>query len=259
VDPQAKPVEGAVEVGRPAERLTLEEQGRLTGGRPRPLRPILLVLLVAAGVWAYQHFDFGSHLTFEAMRAMVEAHAPYSPLVFIGFVIVGIFLRVPTIMLVVLGGILFERPPAFAYSWIAVVVGTTLSFLLMRYFARDALQRALISRFARLRRFDERLERHGFMTILILRLLLFVTPPLNWAFAVTRVRVRHYIGGTALGVIPGIAAIVFFTGSIANRGPGDTLLNTETLVGAVLVAVLLIAAPIAGWRLLGKSARTPPQ
>ncbi len=124
----------------------------------------------------------------------------------------------------------------------------------MRYFARDALQRALMSRFARLRRFGERLDRHSFVAIL-----LFVTPPLNWAFGATRVRVRHYIGGTALGVIPGIAAIVFFTDSIANRGPGDTLLNTETLVAAVLVAVLLIVAPIAGWRVLGKPARTPPQ
>jgi len=83
-------------------------------------------------------------LTFEGMRALVEAHAPYSPLVFIGIFIAGIFLRIPQIILVVLGGIRFKRPYAFAYSWIAVVVGTTSSFLLMRYFARDALQKYLL-------------------------------------------------------------------------------------------------------------------
>lgn len=233
--------------------------GRSAGVRLRSLRPVLLVLLVTAGVWAHGHFDLGSRLTFDGIRALVEAHAPYSPLVFIGIFVACIFLRFPSIMLVVLGGILFQRLHAFVLSWIAAVIGTTSTFLLMRYFARDALQRSLISRFARLRRFDERLERHGFVTMLVLRLLLFLAPPLNWAVGATRVRVHHYVGGTALGVIPGIAVIVFFADSIASLGPGDTLLNTQTLVGASLVAALLVVATIAGRRLFGGSTRIPPQ
>lgn len=224
----------------------------------RRLRPVLLVLLVAGGVWAYLRFDFGPHLTLDGMRTLVEAHGPYGPLVFIGVCIAGIYLHVPEIALIALGGMLFERTHAFAYGWIASVLGSTSTFLLVRYFARDAFRRSLSTRFVRLRALDAKLERHGFVTVLLLRLVLFLAPPLNWAIGATGVRVHHYVGGTALGVVPGIAATVFFADSITNRGPNEPLLSAKTVVGALLVAALLVAATIAGRRLLGGPAKTPP-
>jgi uncharacterized membrane protein YdjX (TVP38/TMEM64 family) len=223
----------------------------------RRLRPVLLVLLVGAAIWGHQRLDLGRYLSLDAMRALVEAYHPYSPLVFIGMCVAGIFLHLPEIVLFALGGMLFERPYAFAYGWIASVVGTTSTFLLVRYFARDSFQRVLTTRFTGLRALDERLERHGFLTVLVLRLVLFFAPPLNWAIGATRVRVHHYVAGTALGVVPGIAATVFFADSIVNRGPDDPLLGAKTVVGALLVAALLVAVAIAGRRLLGKPTGTP--
>ena len=248
VIPQEKRVEGAVEAGRSAEGLAQADEGRLTGGRVRILRPILLVLLVATGVWAYQHFDAGSRLSFGAMRALVEAHAPYSPLVFIGIFIAGIFLRVPGIMLVVLGGILFKRPQAFAYSWIAAVVGTAASFLLARYFTRDAVRRSLLSRFARLRALDEKLERHGFVTILALRVVLFLSPPLNWAIGVTRVRFRDYFWGSAIGVIPCTAVTCYAADSIARAGSFSAILTPATILAAGLAVAFVAASAFAAFR-----------
>jgi uncharacterized membrane protein YdjX (TVP38/TMEM64 family) len=136
-------------------------------------------------------------------------------------------------------------------------VGTTSTFLLARWVLRDAFQRALTTRFAGLRALDERLDRHGFLTMLILRFVLFLAPPLNWAIGATGVRVHHYVAGTALGVIPGIAATVFFAEAIATRDPGEALLGGKTIVGALLIAVFLAALVIGGRRVFGKPAGTP--
>jgi uncharacterized membrane protein YdjX (TVP38/TMEM64 family) len=214
------------------------------------------VLLVTAALWANQRFDLASHLTVGGMRALIDASGSYGPLVFVGVCVAGILLHLPAALFIALGGLLFESTRAVAYGWIGSLLGTTGTFLLVRYLARDAFQRALIGRFAGLRALDERLERHGFVTVLILRLVLFLAPPINWAIGATRVRFHHYVGGTALGIVPGIAVTVFFADSIANRRPGDPLLSGKVLIGALLFAGFLVVSALAGRRLFSSAART---
>jgi uncharacterized membrane protein YdjX (TVP38/TMEM64 family) len=224
---------------------------------PRP-RLLLLVAAIAALAWAYRALDLAQHASVQGLRALVEAHAPYGPLVFIGVCILGVFLHMPEIVLVAAGGILFEASRAFAYAWIATVVGATATFLLVRYVARDSFQRVLVGRFARLRTLDDRLATHGFVTVLALRLVLFMAPPLNWALGATRVRLGHYVAGTALGVVPGIATAVFFAESIASRGPEEELVGGGTLLAGLLIVGFLATAAIVSRRLLGRAPGAPP-
>lgn len=223
----------------------------------RWLRPLLLVLLLAGLVWAARTLDLAQHASLQGMRALVDSWAPYGPLVFIGICILGIFLHMPEIPFMAVGGLLFDGLAAFAYGWIAAVVGTTATFLLVRYFARDAFQRSLARRFARLQALDERLARNGFATVLVLRLVLFLAPPLNWALGATRVGTQQYVAGTAVGVVPGIATVVYFAESIASREPGAPILTPGVVVAALLLVAFLVTAAVAGRRLLGRSERGP--
>jgi uncharacterized membrane protein YdjX (TVP38/TMEM64 family) len=147
--------------------------------------------------------------------------------------------------------VLFGGPLAVVYGWIGAVVGTTVTFLLVRYVAGDAFQRTLARRFGRLQALDERLARNGFATVLVLRLLLCLAPPLNWTLGATRVGVQQYVAGTALGVVPGIAIAVYLAESIASREPGAPLLTPGTVAAALLIVGLLVTAAIAGRRLGG--------
>src|SRR6476660_8479150 len=126
----------------------------------RFLRPLVLVAAVAGMVWAYRRFGLLEHMTVDGMRALVEAYGPYGPLVFMAACVAGIFLHLPEIVLIAIGGVLFGGVRAFAYGWVASLIGATATFLLVRYVARDYFQAALRGRFARLRALDERLARN---------------------------------------------------------------------------------------------------
>jgi uncharacterized membrane protein YdjX (TVP38/TMEM64 family) len=182
--------------------------------------------------------------------ALVWSYSAYD--VFIGLCIAGIFLHLPEIMLIALGGLLFGGIKGFICGWIGVVVGSTGTFLCVRYILRDVFQKSLESHFHHLRAFDERLAENGFLTVLLMRLVLFVAPPLNWAIGLTRVRLCQYIAGSGLGVIPGITITCYFADSIAGLQSTETLFTVKMALPAGLIATLLIVSGISVWLLFGK-------
>jgi uncharacterized membrane protein YdjX (TVP38/TMEM64 family) len=207
------------------------------------LRPLLLAL-VAGIVWAAWQFDLPRHMSVAEMRALVDAHAPYGPLVFMVIVVAGLFTRVPMMgtVLVAMGAVLFGRLAAFAYGWLAALVGTTAILFLVRAVARDYVQRTLNARSERLRALDERITRHGFGTVLVLRLVLGLAPMLNWGLGLTGVRLPRYFAATALGIVPNLALAVFLADAIVSRLPGSGTPWPWVVVGGLLVGAAIATA-----------------
>jgi len=213
--------------------------------KQRLLRVLLLAVVLVTVVWmSWRHAS--GHMSLEGMRALLGPDARYGPFVFMAMVVAGIFTRVPmagTLMIAV-GAVLLGTFHAFAYGWAAALIGTTSTFLLVRYVARESVQHVLYGFSPRLRALDDRLIRHGLWTVCGLRLVLRLAPLLNWGFGVTGVRTRDYIAGTALGVVPNIAAVVFFADVIANRRPGSGIVPVTVALGAALVVAIAVTAHV---------------
>jgi len=209
--------------------------------RPAPavdhlVRPLLVGLVLAAIAAAYWGLDLPRHASVDGMRELVDSHAPYGGLVFMALVVAGILTQVPMMgtAMIAVGGVVLGRFPALVFGWVASLVGTTSTFLIVRYVARDSVQRALHDRF---RELDDRLTRHGFWTVFVLRLLGGLAPPLNWGLGVTGVSLPHYLAGTGLGLIPSLGFIVFFADAIVSRATGGGGLSlTVILRGVSLLA-----------------------
>ena len=214
-----------------------------------PVRAVLAVAAVVAVVLGLLRLDLWGRITVESMRALVDAWQPLGPLVFIAVFITGFFIPGPEIVLVALGGVLFGAIWGFVYSWIASVAGTALAFLLVRYTAQAWVQRALRDRLPRLRALDDRLARHGVVTVVVLRLLLFLAPPLNWALGASRVGTADYVLGTALGIVPGIGLTVYLADRVTDAGSTTELLTVEILGPAIVLAILLVSGAAIGHRL----------
>jgi uncharacterized membrane protein YdjX (TVP38/TMEM64 family) len=214
--------------------------------KQRLLRVFLLAVVLVTVVWvSWRHAS--DHMSIEGMRALLGPDARYGPLVFMAMVVAGIFTRVPMAgtLVIATGAVLLGTFHAFAYGWVAALIGTTSTFLLVRYVARDSVQHVLYGFSPRLRALDDRLTRNGFWTVCGLRLVLGLAPLLNWGLGVTGVRTRDYIAGTALGLVPNIAVVVFFADAIANRRPSSGIVPVSVALGAALVIVPAATAHVA--------------
>ena len=219
---------------------------------PRAVRAVLVALAVAAIVAAGYVFDLSAYVTVDGMRALIARWEPYGPLVFMGICIAGILLHMPEIVFIAVGGIVFGPLLGFVYGWTASIVGTTLSFCIARYVLRSSVERSLRhGRFKRLQDLDQRLYRNGFRTVLVLRLLLFMAPPLNWALGISAVRLGHYVAATALGVVPGITLTVLSAGEFAEHGM-RALLHPRTAIPIALAVAFFVAAAVLSRRTLAR-------
>jgi uncharacterized membrane protein YdjX (TVP38/TMEM64 family) len=224
----------------------------------RLLRSLLLGIVLVGIVWGAWRLVPPGQISIEGMRALLDAHAPYGALVFMAMVVAGIFTRVPMMatLLIGMGAIVLGRLSAFVYGWVAALVGTTGTFLFVRYVARDYLQRVLYGFSTRLQALDDRLTRHGFRTVLALRLVFGLAPLLNWGLGLTGIRGRHYVAGTALGVVPNIAIAVFFADYAATLSTANGLPSARVLLGS-LAAIAIVGVMFNVVRRLTRH-RTPP-
>lgn len=88
---------------------------------------------------------------------------------------------------------------AFLLNWVGTVGSGLFSFFGARFVARDWVQQRLPER---IRRFDDRLSTRGFRTVVVLRLILYTAPSLQWALGVSRVSFLPFLAGTVAGVAP---------------------------------------------------------
>ncbi len=210
----------------------------------------LLVLLVVAFLFGARLLGLDRLLSLDGLRDWVDSWGRLGPIAFIGLCILGIVLYLPESLLLTFGGALFGGWSAFLYGWIATVIGTTTTFLIARYVAREWVQRTFVEKSEGFRRFDERFSRHGFFWVFFLRTVLGLAPPLNWAVGATSVSFAQYAAGTALGVIPNVAVFVYFGGSIAEAIEKGNWLTPAVLVPTVLVISFVLTGVLMGRRLL---------
>ncbi len=214
------------------------------GGRTGRSIAALGVAVLAVGAIVYSGIfeDFSA----DGMRGRIEAWGAFGPLLFMGIMIAGFFVPAPEIILVAIGGAVFGGVLGFAYAWTAAVIGTALPFLLLRQAVGRHTWRPDGMRFQRLRSVDERIARHGFVTVVVLRLLLYLAPPLGWMLGLTRVKLRDYVLGTAVGIIPGTVMTVYLGDAVTSAGSTAELLAPRVVVPALLMVAFLIVAVSAG-------------
>jgi uncharacterized membrane protein YdjX (TVP38/TMEM64 family) len=211
------------------------------------LAAAVFAAVVVAVLWSGVFDDF----SVAGMRSRIEAWGALGPLVFMAIVVAGFFVPGPEMVLMALGGAVFGTIEGFAYGWCAAVVGTVIPFLLVRQAVGRYVQRADGIRFRRLRAVDQRLVERGFVTVLGLRLVLCMAPPLNWALGATRVKLRDYVLGTAVGITPGIGMSAYLGESLTAATSWSELLTPDVLAVAGVVVALFVGGAVVGRRIFG--------
>jgi uncharacterized membrane protein YdjX (TVP38/TMEM64 family) len=168
----------------------------------------------------------------EQLRAGVAALGPAGPAAFILLYAGVTLVPVPKNVLTAAAGLLFGLGKGALIVLLAAVLGALGAFGLGRALGRDAVERLTGARVARV---DALLSRHGLLAILGVRLVpVLPFTAINYAAELTAVRLRDYLIGTALGIIPGTIAYVAL-------GAYGTAPDSWFFIVAVLVLVALTA------------------
>jgi uncharacterized membrane protein YdjX (TVP38/TMEM64 family) len=200
-------------------------------------RPLVLGSLLVAGVVVATVVGLP---TVEDLRAAVTGAGWAAPVLYAALYAGLTLTPAPATVLTIAAGLLFGVPEGFAVVMTGAFVGASTAFGMSRALGRQAVARLDSDR---LRRLDGLLDRHGLLAIIGVRLVP-VLPfgPLNYACGLTDVRVRDYLLGTAIGILP--TALAFVTIGSYGLTPGAM----PFLVAVGGLAVLALAGAAVGRR-----------
>ncbi|MEV8097648.1 VTT domain-containing protein [Kitasatospora sp. NPDC085879] len=192
-----------------------------TGRRAAWLRPVLLVLVLAAAA--------ASLLLWSPVDALGGGHGPWRLPVALAVYTVGTLAFVPKPALNAATGLLLGVAVGLPLAVAGTTLGAAAAFWLGRALGRDALRPLLRARAAAA--VDRRLTEQGFRSVLLLRLVPGVPfQPANYACALSGVRSAPYLAATALGVLPGTAASVVAGASAGSPTSPAFLISAGVIV-----------------------------
>jgi len=172
------------------------------------LRLGLLLGLIGGSLLAAHWTGLDESLDRERVRAMVEEAGAFGFLIFIAIFAFGELIHIPGLVFVAAGVMAFGQVMGGLLGYLGALVSVSTSFFVVRLVGGQPL--AGLKR-PRLERILSHLEERPIRVVTILRLILWMAPPINYALAMSRIRFRDYLIGSALGLLLPIAiAITFF-------------------------------------------------
>jgi uncharacterized membrane protein YdjX (TVP38/TMEM64 family) len=189
--------------------MTSEATERVRWGRIVALAALVLGLVVVGrltGMTAY--------LSPPRIRAALGAAGLWGPVLFVAAFCAGELVHVPGTVFVAASVVCYGRLGGSILALVGALVSLSVSFVVVRAVGGKPLA-AIRWRFVR--RMLEHLEGRPVRTIALLRLVLWMAPQLNYALALSSVRFRSYVVGSALGLAAPITVIALLFDRLFNR------------------------------------------
>jgi uncharacterized membrane protein YdjX (TVP38/TMEM64 family) len=149
-----------------------------------------------------------------AMQRMVADAGAWGFAVFVALFAVGVLLHVPGMVFVAAGMLVYGKLLGFFACLAGAIVAVCASFVMVRAVGGNALGSI---RRPFLRKMLARLDQNPLRWLILLRAVLFISPPLNYALALSSVRFRDYAVGSAIGLVPTMALVTFLFDRLFNH------------------------------------------
>lgn len=169
---------------------------------------------------------------------------------YVAFVVAYALLQpfgVPGTVFVWVAPLIWPWPVAFALSMTGTMAASVVGFSFTRFVARDWVAPRIPARF---RRYDEALEKRAFATVVLLRFVFWMPPPLHAFFGVSRVPFWTHFWGSFVGYLVPLFLVSYFGQrlfEVARRVP---------VAGWVALAASAVAVGLAVWWV--RRRRRPP-
>eukprot|EP01133_Synstelium_polycarpum_P007989 gene7989-9384_t len=179
------------------------------------LRLALLVLIIVGVCLALFVFKLQHHL--DVLQKFVDKFGVVvGGVVYVAIFVVLIIFLVPVTIPTILAGIIFGVWVGILLIWTASMLGGTIAFLLGRYVFRKSIVKRIENN-KKLVAIDQAIGQEGWKIVLLLRLTPIVPESLlNYALAVTNVKMIHYLICSGIGLVPGVSFFIYLGSMIGN-------------------------------------------
>ncbi|MGG1948433.1 VTT domain-containing protein [Trinickia sp. NRRL B-1857] len=214
-------------------------QGRRTSLTVRffVLGALVLALATMAAVW--QFTALGHHLNLAELSRLIRRidALPLAPMIVLTGYVVAAVVSVPITLLIAATGLVFGAWPGIGYALGGTLLSALATYGLGVLLGRDAVRRLAGTRANRL---SERIGARGIVTVMILRLLPIAPFTIvNLVAGASHIRLRDFLIGSTLGMVPGIVLTVTFAHQLLNaiRHPSLGSVAAMLAIGLALVGI----------------------
>ncbi|MGH7863628.1 MAG: TVP38/TMEM64 family protein [Candidatus Binataceae bacterium] len=221
--------------------------------RPGRLRVLLSIKVICAAIAAVALFALvrtvGAAALLSGALDWIASLGRLAPVVFVATYIVATVMLMPGSILTIGAGALFGVVWGSIYASISATLGATAAFLVGRYVARDWIA-AKVENNPKFSAIDEAVGREGWKIVGLTRLSpIFPFNLLNYAYGLTRVRLRDYFFASWIGMMPGTVLYVYIGSlgrDLASKAAGGEssapstarwIINIVGFVATLLVAI----------------------
>jgi len=214
-----------------------QERSKSLTARFLLLGAFVLALAAMAVLWRFT--AFGQHANLAELVLLIKRidSVPFAPaLVLTGYVVASI-VSVPITLLIAATGLVFGAWPGIGYALSGTLLSAIATYGIGVLLGRDVVRRLAG---ARANRLSERIGQRGIVTVAVLRLLPIAPFTIvNLVAGASHIRLRDYMIGSVLGMVPGIVLTVIFAHQFlqAVRHPTASSVATMCAIGLVLVGI----------------------
>ncbi|TXC92948.1 TVP38/TMEM64 family protein [Metabacillus litoralis] len=191
----------------------------------------LLIIFIPTFYYLNQHvIDFSP----EIIKQWILSIGVLAPIIYIGLYSVRPFILFPSSVLSLAGGLAFGPFYGTLLTIIGATIGAYFAFLLSRKVGGRWIEK---KSGARIEKVKNLLEKNGFVSVLLVRLLpIFPFDLVSYAAGLSKVRTSHFVLATIVGIIPGTFAYNFL-------GASATSNNLLTIIMAITLFLLVMVTP----------------
>ena len=164
----------------------------------RTLSRLILLGAVSLGLMALAKYSsLSAHFSLDGLQKLILEAGAYGIALFVLLFAVGIIMNVPGLLYLIIGFTLYGPFKGFAIVYLGSLVAVIAHFLFARSMAGEALGEV---KHPFIRKQMDRLRDNPIRTSVVLRLIFYVSPPVNYAFALAPIRTKDFIIGSIISL-----------------------------------------------------------
>lgn len=207
-------------------------------------RLIIGVAVLSGLVFALRNFQIPDCTT---IQIYLESWGYWAPILFVALYVISTVAFIPGLLVTMMAGLVFGPWWGTLIVSIGSTIGATFAFIVARYIARENVENFLAKQ-SWFSKFKGSVEENGFNFVIFVRLVpLFPFNGLNYACGLVPLKIKDYILGSMIGMLPGTFAYVYLgaTGCqlIDSVIKGNTSFSQfpAEVRNSLLIAIVLLA------------------